>query len=133
MTTSDLLTTLTAAGCRLIPDGTRLRIQDPRQVLTDTIRSQIRQQKDALLTLLRRPILDTTTTPPDATLVFQHPAGHMIIVSVYRCPQCGGTNWGPRLDDPDIWWCMTCHARKTTRPQAMDETDPARDEMPVAR
>lgn len=56
-----------------------------------------------------RPSVDTSRTPPDATVIFTHPQGHKVIVSLYRCPQCSGTNWGPKLDDPEEWWCLDCH------------------------
>ena len=52
MTAVELFTALTATGCRLMPDGERLRIQDPQQALTDPLRQAIRQQKAALLALL---------------------------------------------------------------------------------
>lgn len=52
MTAAELLTMLTAAGCRLIPEGEQLRVQDPQHALTDELRQAIRQHKQELLTLV---------------------------------------------------------------------------------
>jgi hypothetical protein len=53
MTALDVFLQLTAAGCSLSreADG-RLRVHDPRHILTDALRQQIRQHKTALLAML---------------------------------------------------------------------------------
>jgi hypothetical protein len=28
---------------------------------------------------------------------------------LHRCAQCGMATWGPKRDEPGIWWCLTCH------------------------
>ena len=53
MRITELLTALAAAGCRLIPDGAALRVQNPEHRLTDALRQQIRQHKPALLAALQ--------------------------------------------------------------------------------
>jgi hypothetical protein len=52
MTALDLLLHLTAAGCQLTRQGDTLRVHDPRYVLTDALRQQIREHKAALLAML---------------------------------------------------------------------------------
>jgi hypothetical protein len=47
-----LLTALISSGCRLIPNGETLRVQDPHRALTDDLRQAIRQHKAVLLTIL---------------------------------------------------------------------------------
>jgi hypothetical protein len=66
MTPAALLTILIAVGCRLIPDGDVLRVQDPRRALTDALRQTIRERKAtllALLTPLACPYCQTVTPP----------------------------------------------------------------------
>ena len=55
MTPGELVTALHTAGCRLIPEGEHLRVQDPQHALTDDLRQAIRQHKAALLALLAQP------------------------------------------------------------------------------
>jgi hypothetical protein len=45
MQAEELLITLTTAECRLLADGERLRVQDPRQALTNDLREAIRAHK----------------------------------------------------------------------------------------
>jgi hypothetical protein len=52
MLAEELFETLTTAGCRLISDGERLRVQDPHGALTDPLRQAIQEYKARLLTLL---------------------------------------------------------------------------------
>lgn len=52
MTPIGLVTALITAGCRLIPDRERLRVQDPQHALADELRQGIRQHKQELLALL---------------------------------------------------------------------------------
>ena len=202
MSATALLTTLTSAGCRLIPDGDTLRVQDPQRTLTDEWRQAIREHKPALLALLRDespahtplpspedlphvgrhgkpcsvcgelwqwpttkgpwvcrwcacagpetpqgqrggepetghtycpgcratdlerqgdhttctachafwlPSIDVTQDSPTATIRVKHPeTGTVLCIGIYRCPTCQETRWGPRLDNPDVWCCLTC-------------------------
>jgi hypothetical protein len=63
MAPGELLQVLTAAGCRLIPDGAALRVQDPQYVLTDNLRQAIRQHKAALLALCAQSDRNAAITP----------------------------------------------------------------------
>jgi len=54
------------------------------------------------------PEIDIDNDSPQATIRINHNAGHVIILGIYRCPQCRETRWGPRLDNPTIWCCLTC-------------------------
>lgn len=168
MTATEVLAMLTTAGCRLIPAGDTLRVQDPQQALTDTLRHAIREHKAALLALLTQaqqehvtpaPLgtvgrhgdpcpwcgdtwqwpttsgqwvcsgcvtgrqgmpqiapgagMDTSHTAPDAVRTLTGADGRVWTVAMYRCPQCGGTRWGPKVDAPDTWWCLDCHPTAT--------------------
>lgn len=45
----------------------------------------------------------------DGTYVCTNPqTGQRFITYLYRCPECGGTNWGPCLNTPEVWCCLTC-------------------------
>src|SRR5262245_39743471 len=57
MTPGELITALHIVGCRLIPEGEHLRVQDPQHALTDAFSQAIRAHKPALLRWL------TQTTP----------------------------------------------------------------------
>ena len=40
----------------------------------------------------------------DGTYVCTNPqTGQRFITYLYRCPECGGTNWGPCLNTPEVW------------------------------
>jgi hypothetical protein len=52
MTTLDLFLHLTVAGCQLTRMDERLRVHDPRHVLTDALRQEIRTHKAKLLAML---------------------------------------------------------------------------------
>ena len=91
MRITQLLTDLADAGCRLIPDGAALRVQNPEHRLTDALRQQIRQHKPALLAALNEA------------------SGQWHETQVYDCPVCGGTYWGPKPNNPTTWWCLACH------------------------
>jgi len=54
------------------------------------------------------PSIDLSTDAPTATIRIKHPAGHTVTIGIYRCPQCHETRWGPRLDNPAVWCCLTC-------------------------
>ncbi len=54
------------------------------------------------------PSIDIHNDAPTATIRINHPAGHTVTIGIYRCPQCRETRWGPRLDNPAIWCCLTC-------------------------
>ena len=53
--------------------------------------------------------IDLGLDVPTALDAVQHPDGYDITVAIYRCAGCRGTNWGPKLDDPETWWCLNCH------------------------
>jgi hypothetical protein len=88
MTATELLSTLTLAGCQLEAHDETLRVLDP-QHLTDALRRAIRQHKSALLALLSMP-------------------ASAYVVTLYPCPVCGSTSWGPCEDDPTTWHCLPC-------------------------
>lgn len=92
MTPVELLTALTAAGCRLIPDGEQLRIEDSQQALTDDLRQAIRQHKTALLTLL------TPRLP-------RHRGGLPVSRPSTPCPQCGSVEWQEHIT---YRYCRAC-------------------------
>jgi len=54
------------------------------------------------------PSIDIHNDAPTATIRINHPAGHTVTIGIYRCPACSETRWGPRLDNPDTWYCLTC-------------------------
>lgn len=66
MTPIELVTVLHTAGCRLIPEGEHIRVQDPQHALTDDLRAATREHKAALLALLSQPAPahDATATEP---------------------------------------------------------------------
>jgi hypothetical protein len=96
MTAEELFTTLTHAGCRLIPDGKRLRIQDPRQALTDDLRAAIRQHKPALLARLVLPPQEQQTPAPVEHVGRQGAP----------CPVCSDTWQWPTTSG--LWVCSWC-------------------------
>ncbi len=53
--------------------------------------------------------VDTRRIAPTSTLTIPHPDGREMTLAIYRCPGCRGTNWGPKINEPDIWWCLDCH------------------------
>ena len=59
--------------------------------------------------------VDTRRTAPTSTCTILHPDGHEMIIAIYRCPGCGGTNWGPKVEAPDTWWCLDCNQAKVNR------------------
>ena len=59
------------------------------------------------------PPLHTRHTAPTSTFTIGHPDGRDIIIEIYRCLGCGGTHWGPKVDDSDTWWCLDCHRIET--------------------
>jgi hypothetical protein len=67
MTLAELVPVLQTAGCRLIPEGEQLRVQDPKHALTDNLRQAIREHKAALLVLLSRPKPTAPTLPEPLT------------------------------------------------------------------
>jgi len=54
------------------------------------------------------PEIDIDNDSPTATIRINHNDGHVIILGIYRCPQCRETRWGARLDNPSVWCCLTC-------------------------
>jgi hypothetical protein len=66
MTPVELITALHTVGCRLIPEGEHLRVQDPRHALTDDVRQAIREHKAALLAWLTQsaPAHNAAATAP---------------------------------------------------------------------
>jgi hypothetical protein len=93
----DLLTSLTQAGCRLIPHGDQLRVQDPQHALTDALRQAIRQHKPELLALLG----GTPANTPEPACP-QCRSGELYIRGPFTA--CKGCRWE--------WWqpCRQCHA-----------------------
>lgn len=50
------------------------------------------------------------STPPDAVQYVTNPhTGVTYVIRLATCKSCGKANWGPKPDDPDTWWCLTCH------------------------
>lgn len=66
------------------------------------------------------PSIDLDADSPAATVQVQHPDGHTLTIAIYRCPECRETRWGPRLDDPKMWYCLTC-ATKPEGPQKQSQ------------
>ena len=91
-TATAVLTTLQKAGCRLIPDGEQLRVQDPERVLTDDLRQSIRQNKTALLAILK-------PKPPRLS------GGIPITDKDNPCEQCGGIELQQHIT---YRYCLTC-------------------------
>jgi hypothetical protein len=92
VTPGELIQVLIASGCRLIPDGAALRVQDPQHALTDALRQAIRQHKPALLALLTASAPAAVSRPEPLT-------------PSYPCVVCGKTE---RWNDHGIWRCVAC-------------------------
>jgi hypothetical protein len=92
MTPVELFTILTAAGCRLIPDGERLRVQDPQQALTEELRQAIRQHKPGLLAIL-------APRPP------RHAGGFKVTDADHPCTLCGCIEWQQHVT---YRYCLLC-------------------------
>jgi hypothetical protein len=96
---SALIERLANQGCRIWVAGDKLRVSDPEQVMTDTLRQTIREHKAELLRLLRS---DPANDRPTA------------------CPTCG---------DPERWptdrgpVCPTCWLAQPSAPQWRIERD----------
>ena len=67
MEATDVLTTLTALGCQVSPEGDTLRVLDPHHALSDAIRQAIRTHKAAILALLTHPAPTSTEQRPGQT------------------------------------------------------------------
>jgi hypothetical protein len=101
-------------------DGATLRYDAPNGVLTPTLLDAMRHHKAQLVTLVGdceapRSVLPLALdqTAPDATYTFTNPqTGQRFVTSLYRCPRCHGTQWGPQIDDPGVWHCLTCAAQE---------------------
>ena len=57
---------------------------------------------------------------PDAVRAIHGADGRAWTVAIYRCPQCGGTRWGNRLDDPEVWCCLDCAERGEQQEETAD-------------
>jgi hypothetical protein len=57
------------------------------------------------------PSIDLAATSPHATIRVQHRDGRVVLIGIYRCPHCGETRWGPCLENPEVWCCLTCVAQ----------------------
>jgi hypothetical protein len=99
MTPVELVTALHTVGCRLIPEGEYLRVQDPQHALTENLRQAIREHKAALLGLLSQPMPAADAVQPTAATP---PAP---LTRSYPCVVCGRT---VRWDDRGIWRCVAC-------------------------
>lgn len=96
-----LLRRLREAGCELQAEGDRLRVNAPKGVLTDELRSLIRQHKPELLRLLA-PVQDRR-----ARLA---PASITLALSLRRdgtCYVCGGSQWWLSVYGALV--CCLCH------------------------
>ncbi len=91
-TATDVMTTLQKAGCRLIPDGETLRVQDHNHMLTDDLRQTIRKHKEALLAILK-------PKPPRLS------GGMPITDKDYPCELCGNVEWQQHVT---YRMCLTC-------------------------
>src|SRR5262245_8589951 len=78
MAPGELLQILTAAGCRLLLEGSALRVQDPQHALTDALRQAIRQHKENLLSMLAQAAAagDAPATAPSTPELCTH-RGHV--------------------------------------------------------
>jgi hypothetical protein len=123
MTAQEVLRIVEQSGGRLTPNGDQLTVEAPAP-LPDALMALIRAHKPALVSLLQQPIVDTSCTPPDGLRTLTGADGTRWHVLLYRCPRCGGTNWGPRLDDPDTWCCLDCHPLQASQtcPRCGDTT-----------
>jgi hypothetical protein len=68
-------------------------------------------------------VIDTAQAAPDALQVVIGVGGVRYVVQLYRCPHCGHTTWGPQVDDPEHWWCLTCQGEDmavVTIPQGLE-------------
>jgi hypothetical protein len=88
-------------------DGDRIRVADPQRVLTDALRDAIRAHRQALLGRLAVQPAPSGELPSGLQTI-RGADGQMYTVVIYRCPVCQGTAWGPRLDEPSVWCCLTC-------------------------
>lgn len=100
-----LLRTLREAGCELQAEGDRLRVNAPKGVLTDELRSLIRQHKPELLRLLAP--VKASRIEESATLPL---SGVTFALSLRRdgtCYVCGGSRWW--LSVYGVLVCCLCH------------------------
>src|SRR5262249_28942293 len=76
MSALDLFLHLMAAGCQLTRVDDRLRVHDPRHVLTDALRQALRQHKQDLLAMLApsAPANDAPATAPSTQATCIHQA-----------------------------------------------------------
>jgi hypothetical protein len=99
MTPIELVTVLHTAGCRLIPEGEHLRVQDPQHALTDDLRQAIREHKPELLRLLAQ------TTPVHESPLAEAP--------VLRPPEVlyPSSQRSKDLETPPVTWRCPCCKR----------------------
>lgn len=131
MTARDLLLLLREQGVELTPKDNNIRFKAPQGIMTEALKAQLQEHKHELLAVLLGAAVpaepqaapagtvDTSSSPPDGLAVIHGADGKPWHVVLYRCPQCGGTRWGPRLDDPDCWVCLDCHPEAPTAAAAL--------------
>jgi hypothetical protein len=81
------------------------------------------------------PRIDLAPDAPYATIRVTNPqTGQVLTIGIYRCPQCRETRWGPRLDRPEVWCCLTCAGSGTTEEHGRptrEHDSPTREHSPA--
>jgi TubC N-terminal docking domain len=131
MGVQDLFAALSEKGIKISLDGGTIEVDAPRGAMTDDLRAAVRQHKAELVSLLQQgadpgddaapkgmkyegigqpdPHITPDTNVPDGVYAFENPrTGQRFYTTIYRCPVCQGTNWGPQIDDDKTWHCLTC-------------------------
>jgi|RhiMetdeSRZDD1v2_1073273.scaffolds.fasta_scaffold93123_2 hypothetical protein len=116
MTPVELVTALYTAGCRLLPEGEQLRVQDPQHVLNEGLRQAIRTHKAELLRLLGQATSVRASPLAEAQAIGQSAMSNLLPTGAedqetpavaWRCPCCMGTRRWRSLYSVLI--CGTCH------------------------
>jgi hypothetical protein len=139
MTARDLLFLLREQGVELTPKDNNIRFKAPQGIMTEALKAQLQAHKHELLAVLlgaagpaepqavpAKAAVDTSSSPPDGLAVIHGADGKPWHVVLYRCPRCGGTHWGPQVEDPDTWWCLDCHPEVV---EAREALLPAHEEV----
>jgi hypothetical protein len=104
MSPAVLLQKLREIGCELRPEGDRLRVRAPAGVLTDELRSLIREHKAELLRLLSAGSRGQEEARPSPA------SGIALALSLQddgTCYCCKGSRWW--LSRYGVLMCATCH------------------------
>lgn len=113
MTAELLLWDMSVRGVVLVPNGERLDVEAPDEILTDDLLATLKAHKAELLALLTRNCGTSSTASNQISAMSSGKAMVLAALEQGRCPDCDNRLDLQSRQNSGVYWCSICREHFT--------------------